>query len=67
MLDNTKTRLLNTIEEEVQTYNTKCNKNIDVKVSSDIVMEESLTKVVELPKFISSSRMITIKDLARKK
>ena len=37
------------------------------EMSLDIVMKESLTKVVELPKFISSSSMITIRNLARKK
>ena len=67
MLDNMKTPLFKTIEEEVHAYNTECNKEIDVEVSLDIVMEESLTKIVELPKSLSSSRMITIKDLARKK
>jgi hypothetical protein len=67
MLDNIKTPLFKTIEEEVQAYNTKCNEEIDVEVSLDTVMEESLTKIVELPKFISSSRMIIIKGLARKK
>ena len=67
MLDNMKTPLFKTIEEEVQVYNTKCNEEIDVEVSLDTVMEESLTKIVELPKFLFSSRMTTIKDLARKK
>ena len=50
MLDNMKTPLFKTIEEEVQVYNTKCNEEIDVEMSLDIVMEESLTNVVELPK-----------------
>ena len=36
-------------------------------MSLDTVMEESLTNVVELPKSHSSSRMNTIKDLAKKK
>ena len=67
MLDNIKTPLFKTIEEEVQAYNTECNEEIDVEVSLDIVMEESLTKVVELLKCISSSNMSTIRNLARKK
>ena len=51
MLDNIKIPLFKTIEEEVHAYNTKCNEEIDVEVSLDTVIEESLTKIVELPKF----------------
>ena len=67
MLDNIKTPFFKTIEDEVQTYKYISNKEIDVEMSLDIVIKESLTKVVEMPKSISSNRMITIKDLARKK
>ena len=67
MLDNIKTPLFKTIEEEVQAYNIECNEEIDIEVSLDTVMEESLTKVVELPKSISSNNIITIRNLARKK
>ena len=67
MLDNIKTPLFKTIEEDVQVYNIDGNEDIDVEVSLDTVMEESLTKVVELPKSIFLSSMITIRNLARKK
>ena len=67
MLDNIKAPLFKTIEREVHAYNTKYNEEIDVEVSLDTVMEESLTKVVELSKFILSSHMIIIKNLAKKK
>jgi hypothetical protein len=67
MLDNIKTPLFKTLEDEVQTYNTQCNEERDVEVSLYIAIEESLTKIVELPKFISSNRMIIIKYLTTKK
>lgn len=56
-----KTSLLKIIEDEVQTCNTKCNEKIG------IFMDDNLEKVIKLAMFISFSRMITIRDLARKK
>ena len=67
MLDNMKTPLFKTIENEIQTYNIECNEKINVEVSLDTIMEENLAKVAELPNSISSNHMTTIKDLARKK
>ena len=67
MLDNIKTPLLKTIREEVQTYNTQFDGDINIEMSLDTIMKENLTNVVELQRSISSSHMITIKDLAKKK
>lgn len=53
------------LKNKIEMYNIEYNKEINVEVSLGTIMEESLTKIVELPKFISFGHMITIKDLAR--
>ncbi len=47
--------------------NTHCNEDVDVEMSTDIVMEESLTRVTQLSSAIASSSIASFKCLARKK
>ena len=54
-------------EEEEQTFDKECNEEIDVEVSLDTVMENSLSRVAELSKNINTNRMTTIRELARKR
>ena len=58
MMDNMVKPLFNNKGEEgVQATNTKCNEEIDVKVSLDTIMENNLSRVAELSKTINSNRM----------
>ena len=67
MLDNMVRPLFNSNEVEVEAYNTECNEDIDVEVSLETVMEENLTRVVELSKTVNSNKMVSIRELARRK
>ena len=67
MLDNMVRSLFNNNEVEVEVCDTECNEDIDVEVSLETVMEENLTRVVELSKTINSNRMVSIRELARRK
>ena len=67
MLDNMVRPLFNSNVVEVEAYDTECNEDIDVEVSLETVMEENLTRVVELSKTINSNKMVSIRELARRK
>jgi hypothetical protein len=67
MLDNKVRPLFNNSEVEVHACDTECNKNIDIEIFLEIVIEENLTKVVELSKTFNSNMMASIRELARRK
>jgi hypothetical protein len=69
MLENMENMLFNTNVDALafDFNNTHCNEDVDVEVSTDIVMEESLTRVTQLSSAIASSSISSLKCLAIKK
>jgi hypothetical protein len=67
MVDNIKTPLFKTIEKklEIETSN-HGEDETDAEVSLDTVLEESLSRVVELPSSISSTSMAALRNVARR-
>jgi hypothetical protein len=67
MVDNMKTPLFKTIEENLEIETTNHGEDeTDVEVSLDTVLEESLSRVVELPSSISSISMVALRNVARR-